>query len=394
VKTSALALLATLPLWACTKQTAGGPDIVKDRPDVVIIPQGEFDAQPVAIYKLKNASGMEAEISNWGGAVVALRVPDRNGRFDDVVRGYQHFSDYQRDPGSYGTLIGRFANRINNASFVLNGQRYQLAANNGTNSIHGGERGFNRVPWNAQPVYLPEARGVRLKRKSPHGEEGYPGNLEVEVQYLLTDANELRIEYRATTDRPTVVNLTNHTYFNLAGQVDADILGHVMTINADAFTPVNEILIPTGELRPVEGTPFDFRSPTAIGARIEDSDQQLVFGKGYDHNWVLATSRRSKPELACRVWEPNSGRVLELWTTEPGMQFYSGNFMNGSMVGKGGLVYKRRSAFVLETQHFPDSPNQPAFPSTVLQPGETYLQTTVYRFSTDRPKPSRHASRI
>lgn len=333
------------------------------------------DGRDVELYALKNARGAEARIMNYGGVVVSLEVPDRQGTMDDIVAGFDKYDDYLKPPPYFGAIIGRYGNRIGNARFRLDGVEYVLAKNDGPNQLHGGTRGFDKRLWQAT---LLSPQSLELKYLSKDGEEGYPGNLTATVRYTLTDANELKIEYSAVTDKDTVVNLTNHSYFNLAGE--GDILNHEVWINADRFTPVDRGLIPTGELKSVAGTPFDFRKATAIGARIGEKDQQLTFAGGYDHNWVLNRTG-SGLELAARVVEPKSGRVMEVLTTEPGLQFYTGNFLDGTLKGKG-RTYTRRSAFCMETQHFPDSPNKPAFPSTVLKPGSTYQSTTVYRFST------------
>ncbi len=333
------------------------------------------DGQNVDLYTLKNAKGAEAKIMTYGGVVVSLKVPDSKGVMGDVVVGLDKYDDYLKPPPFFGALIGRYGNRIGHAKFTLDGTEYKLAANDGENTLHGGVRGFDKRLWTANPL---SANSLDLKYKSADGEEGFPGNLDVTVTYTLTDANELKIDYSATTDKNTVVNLTNHSYFNLAGE--GDILAHEVQINADRFTPVDKGLIPTGELKDVKGTPFDFRTSTAIGARIEDKDQQLIFGKGYDHNWVLNRTGDGL-QSAAKVTDKKSGRVMEVLTTEPGLQFYTGNFLDGTFKGKG-RTYDHRSAFCMETQHFPDSPNKPSFPTTELKPGATYKTTTVYRFST------------
>jgi aldose 1-epimerase len=338
------------------------------------------DGQQVDLYTLTNNKGMEAAITNYGGIVVSLKTPGHGGQLADVVLGFDSLGGYLKDHPYFGAIIGRYGNRIAKGRFKLNGVEYKLATNNGENHLHGGIKGFDKVVWAARDVSTPEAAALELTYLSKDGEEGYPGNLSVTVVYTLTDNNELRIDYTATTDKDTVVNLTNHSYFNLAGEGSGDILGHELMINADAFTPVDAGLIPTGELRKVEGTPFDFRKPAAIGARINAGDQQLLYGKGYDHNFVLNRTGEGL-QLAARVVEPKSGRIMEVLTTEPGIQFYSGNFLDGSVKGKGGKVYGHRYGFCLETQHFPDSPNKPNFPSTVLKPGGKYQTTTVYRFS-------------
>lgn len=337
------------------------------------------DGQSVYLYTLTNRNGMQVAITNYGGSVVSIKTADRQGKTDDVVLGYDSVDGYVSDKVYFGALIGRYGNRIAQGKFMLDGTTYTLARNNGENSLHGGIKGFNKAVWQAREVTAKEGPALQLRYTSKDGEEGYPGNLSVTVVYTLTDRNELKIDYTATTDKNTVLNLTNHCYFNLNAR-SGDILQHLLMIHADKFTPVDGGLIPTGELRSVEGTPFDFRKPTAIGARIEQDDEQLKLGKGYDHNFVL-NRKGTGLELAARVVEPSTGRVLEVFTTEPGLQFYSGNFLDGSARGKGGMAYQRRSAFCLETQHFPDSPNHPKFPSTELQPGEKYHTTTIYKFS-------------
>jgi len=342
------------------------------------------DGQPADLFVLTNKNGAEVSITNYGGAVVSLKVPDRGGKLADVVLGYDGIDGYVNDKSYFGALVGRYGNRIGHAQFVLDGKTYTLAKNNGENSLHGGVKGFNKAVWTAKTLSKKDGQLLELSYLSKDGEEGFPGNLKVTVTYTWTDANALKIEYSATTDKKTVVNLTNHSYFNLAGQGSGDILGHLMTIEADKFTPVDSGLIPTGELRDVAGTPFDFRNSTAIGARISQDDEQLKLGGGYDHNFVLRRSAGSSESLAARVVEPTSGRVLEVWTTEPGVQFYTGNFLDGKSAGKGGATYPKRSAFCLETQHFPDSPNQPKFPSVALNPGERYHTITTYKFSAEK----------
>lgn len=328
------------------------------------------------LYSLTNANGLKAEITNYGGKVVTLFTPDKTGALGDVVLGYDSLKEYLTGNLYFGTLIGRYGNRIAKGKFSLNGKEYQLAINNGVNALHGGPKGFHQVYWK---IISSTPNSVRMTYRSADGEESYPGNLDVTVTYTLTDNNELMIEYEATTDQETIVNLTHHSFFNLAGAGNGDILGHEMMINADEFTPVDSTLIPTGELRKVKGTPFDFTTPHTIGERINQEYEQLKFGKGYDHNFVLR-KKGDEFSLAASVTEPTSGRTMEVWTTEPGLQFYSGNFLTGKDVGKGGKAYPFRSAFCLETQHFPDSPNHSNFPSTVLKPGETYKQKTSYKF--------------
>jgi aldose 1-epimerase len=338
--------------------------------------------QAVELYTLKNAKGAEATITTFGARVVTLRMPDRAGKFDDIVLGFDNLDGYLQTPPPpyFGATIGRYGNRIARGKFKLDGKTYKLAANNGANHLHGGNIGFDKSVWTAKPGTGASVASVAMTYLSKDGEEGYPGNLTATVTYTLTDDNELQIVYSATTDQDTVVNLTNHSYFNLAGQGEGDILGHVVMINADRFTPVDQGLIPTGELEKVDGTPFDFRQPTPIGDRIDAKDPQIALGMGYDQNFVLNRSGSSL-ELAARVTEPKTGRVMEVLTTEPGMQFYTSNFLDGTLKGVGGKTYPRRSAFCMETQHFPDSPNHTNFPSTTLKAGGTYHSETVYRFS-------------
>ena len=324
------------------------------------------DGQAVDLFTLTNSKGMEVSITNFGGIVVTLKVPDRNGKLDDVVLGYDQLDGYLTNKAFFGALIGRYGNRIAHGQFQLDGKTYNLPKNDGDNTLHGGMTGFNKRLWTAKQVSGAKGSALELTYLSKDGEEGFPGNLSVKVVYTLTDDNELRIDYSATTDKDTVVNLTNHSYFNLAGQGNGDILSHELTIHADQFTPVDQTLIPTGELRAVKGTPFDFTKSTAIGVRINQEDQQLKFGKGYDHNWVLNGGIKTTPALAAEAYDPKTGRVLQVLTTEPGVQFYSGNFLDGTITGKGGKVYNLRNGFCLETQHFPDSPNHASFPSTTL----------------------------
>ena len=340
------------------------------------------DGRTVDLFTLTNNRGMRVAITNYGGIVVSIVVPDRNGQPADVVLGFDGFDGYLAKEPYFGALIGRYGNRIGNARFKLDGVEYKLAANNGPNSLHGGLQGFDKRVWTAREI-PGERPALELTYLSKDGEEGYPGNLSAKVVYSLTDDNALRIDYTATTDKDTVLNLTNHSYFNLAGQGNGDVLKHHIMINADRFTPIDRTLIPTGELRKVENTPFDFRKQAVIGARIDADDEQIKFGNGYDHNFVLNRSGTGL-SLAARVVDPESGRKLEVLTTQPGVQFYTGNFLDGSIRGKGGKAYGRRSAFCLETQHFPDSPNKPGFPSTVLKPGETYRESTVFRFSASK----------
>ena len=339
------------------------------------------DGVVVNLYTLSNNKGAEVGICNYGGLVIFLKVPDRHGRVGDVVLGYENLTNYLNDTPYFGALIGRYGNRIAKGKFTLDGKEYTLAVNNGPNALHGGLKGFDKVVWEPRFLARPEGPALELRYASKDGEEGYPGNLSVLAVYTLTEDNALRIDYTATTDKATVVNLTHHSYFNLAGT--GDVLNHQVMIPADKFTPVDSTLIPTGELRPVEGTPFDFRAPTAIGARISQDDEQLKFGKGYDHNWVI-NKAMGQLGLMARVSEPTSGRVMEVWSTEPGLQFYSGNFLDGTLKGKGGWVYQFRNGFCMEPQHYPDSPNKPNFPSVVLKPGRVYRNSIIYKFSVQR----------
>lgn len=341
-----------------------------ERADFGKTPEGSA----IQVFTLTNRNGVEARVTTYGGRLVSVRVPDRKGAMGDVVLGFDSVDGYIDNPSPFfGALVGRYANRVGGARFRLGFGVYRLDKNDGENSLHGGAHGFDKAVWSARELV---DGGIELKLVSHAGDGGYPGTLTARVAYHLTEANELRLDYRATTDRPTVLNLTNHAYFNLKG--GGDILGHLLTLNADRFTPVDAGLIPTGELRAVAGTPFDFRKPAAIGARIEANDQQLKLGKGYDHNWVL---NGHGMRLAALVEEPATGRVLEVRTDQPGIQFYSGNFLDGTITGRGGVVYGHRSGLCLETQHFPDSPNKPNFPSTELRPGQEFRSTTVFRFT-------------
>ena len=336
--------------------------------------------EEVDLYILKNVQGMEAKITNYGGIVVSLTAQDRNGAFADVVLGFNDLESYLTKNDPYlGAIIGRYGNRIAKGRFKLNGVEYKLAVNNGENHLHGGIKGFDKVVWTGREMRTPNGPAVVLTYLSKDGEEGYPGNLRVRVTYTLTNNNELRIDYSATTDKATVINLTHHSYFNLLGEGNGNILQHRIRINGDRFLPTDAGSIPTGELATVAGTPFDFLKGAAIGARIDQDHEQLKFGNGYDHTWVI-NGRPGTLRLAATATEPFNGRVMEVWTTEPGVQFYTGNFLNGSLTGKSGKPYPRRSGFCLETQHYPDSPNQPSFPTTTLRRGATYRSTTLYRF--------------
>jgi aldose 1-epimerase len=340
------------------------------------------DGTPVDVYTLTNAHGIRMRVLTYGGIVQSLETPDRAGKLDDVVLGFDDLQGYVKSSPYFGAIVGRYGNRIAGGRFTLDGKTYKLATNNGPNALHGGIKGFDKVVWAAQQFKSDSGVGVVLTHPSPDGDEGYPGTLNAKVTYILTDRDELAIDYEATTDKATPVNLTNHSYWNLAGEGARDILGHVLTIESSAIVPVDSTLIPTGSLMPVAGTPFDFRSPTAIGARIEDKHQQIQFGKGYDHTFVLDGARQNGVAHAAHVAEPTTGRTLDVYTTEPGVQFYSGNFLDGSITGKHGRVYGHRSGLALETHHYPDSPNRPNFPSTILRPGQTYRTRTVYRFGT------------
>lgn len=331
-------------------------------------------------YTISNSQGMKLLLTGWGGKIMSLFVPDKNGKTGDVVLGYDSAEEYLKGNLYFGAIIGRFGNRIARGKFSLEGKDYQLCINNEPNTLHGGIKGFHNVMWNVKPVTHDGNQALELTYRSEHLEEGYPGNLDVKVTYSLTNNNDLVIDYEATTDQTTIINLTHHSYFNLAGEGNGDILNHSIQINADRFCVIDSNLIPTGELRPVSGTPFDFTKPFRMGDRINSDDTQLKFGIGYDHTWVL-NKKGNELSLAARVTEPTTGRVMEVWTTEPGMQFYSGNFLDGTDIGKGGKRYDKRSAFCLETQHFPDSPNHPEFPSVILKPGEIYRQKTIFRFS-------------
>ncbi len=339
------------------------------------------DGAPIDIYTLRNTAGAEARICNYGGIVVSLKVPDREGKLADVVLGYDRLEDYVAASPYFGALIGRYGNRIARGKFELDGRSYTLATNNYPNALHGGVKGFDKRVWHAQATMTPDGPSLELTYVSHDGEEGYPANLSVTAVYTLTDDNALRLQYTAKSDRDTIVNLTHHSYFNLAGQGSGTILNHQVMIPADRFTPVDETLIPTGQLQPVEGTPFDFRNPMPIGARIDQDDQQLKFGNGYDHNWVI-NKPLGQMGLMAQVYEPTTGRVMEVLSDEPGLQFYSGNFLDGSNVGKGGHVYNFRNGFCMEPQHFPDSPNHPNFPSVVLKAGQVFKNTIIYKFST------------
>jgi aldose 1-epimerase len=374
---------------ACAAVACAPPELPERKGTVVHTPLGTLPGgQAVEVYTLTNPSGMQVRTIPYGAIIMSIKVPDRAGAVGDVVLGFDNLDGYLGRHPYFGAVVGRYGNRIAKGRFTLDGHEYQLATNNGPNHLHGGVKGFDKALWNAQPFESRGGVGVVYSMTSRDGDEGYPGTLAVLVTYTLAnDKNELTVEYEATTDKPTPINLTQHTYFNLAGEGHGDILGHELTIDADQFTPVDDTLIPTGELRRVDGTPLDFRQPTRVGARINDEDQQIGFGKGYDHNFVLRApdpDAKSTPRHAARVVDASTGRTLDVSTTEPGVQFYSGNFLDGTITGKGGHVYNQRAALCLETQHFPDSPNHPEFPSTILRPGERFQSKTLFAFGVAR----------
>lgn len=377
----AISAVGALLLGGCASASQSGPAAP---PAVASAAFGNLpNGQGTQLFTLRNAHGIEVQLTNYGGIITSLKTPDRAGHFSDIVLGYDNLAAYVANSPYFGAIVGRYANRIARGRFSLDGSAYTLAINNGPNSLHGGLRGFDKVVWNARPFQNREGQGVELDYTSPNGEEGYPGTLHTTVTYTLTADDRLIVDYRASTDKATPINLSQHSYWNLAGNASRDILGHVLTINADAITPVDTTLIPTGAIASVQGTPFDFRTPTAIGARVDQrQDAQLRYGNGYDHNFVLNRGGAAPDALvlAARVVEPSSGRTLEISTTEPALQFYSGNFLDGSITGKGGVVYKFRYGLVLETQHYPDSPNHPNFPSTILRPGKEYRSRTVFTF--------------
>ncbi len=378
-----LLMMAGVPLFSCAAQT------VKSTPENISakmskaqlsVSHAAFGVMPsgvaATLYTLTNANGLIVKVTNYGGIITEIHTPDKNGKLGDITLGYDNVNDYVKSSPYFGALIGRYGNRIAKGKFSLDGHNYQLDVNNGVNHLHGGAKGFDKVVWDVKPFETKHSVGLTLTYLSVDGEQGYPGNLKTTAVYELNNANELITQFTAVTDKATPVNLTQHTYFNLAGK--GDILGHELMIPADRYTPVDAGLIPTGEWAKVEGTPFDFRTPHLIGERIAKDDQQLKYGLGYDHNFVLNKSKGT--HLAARVQDPESGRVLEVWSQEPGVQFYSGNFLDGTLTGKG-RTYAYRSGFCLEPQHFPDSPNQPTFPSTILKPGEQYSTQMRFKFS-------------
>ena len=351
--------------------------------EVSLLDKAAFDTvingEPVSLYTLNSGNGLVLQVTNYGLRVVSLWVPDKNGHYSDVSVGYENIERYIDNEGErfLGSIVGRYANRIANGAFKLDGEEYHLPQNNNGQTLHGGLHGLDRVVWQVDNV---SATAVRFSYRSPDGDEGFPGNLKIAVEYSVTPENEFKITYEAETDKPTVVNLSNHTFFNLKGEGNGSIIDHILTIHADHITPVNTVLIPTGELLPVDGTPFDFRTPVRIGDRIDHDHLQLKNGSGYDHNWVLGATKKQAVELAVTLYEPQSGRTMEVYTDQPGVQFYSGNFFDGKANGKYGKPIAYRESLALETQHFPDSPNQPAFPSTRLNPGEVYTHTCIYKF--------------
>jgi aldose 1-epimerase len=383
-----MTVAAAISMSACnsgTKTTNNSVDSMSTKQDSLsieaLIPAAPFDTtvdgKPVKLYYLKSKGGVQAAVTNYGAKIVGLLAPDKDGKLEDVELGYDNIAKYiSTKERYYGGIVGRYGNRIAKGKFKVDGKEYTLAVNNGVNHLHGGKKGFNDVVWDAEQT---NDHTLKFHYLSVDGEEGYPGNLDVTLTYELTDSNEFKINYEAHTDKATVVNLTNHSFFNLHGAGNGDINDHIMMINADRFTAVDSTLIPTGELAPVKGTPMDFTTPKAIGERVDADFQQIKYGAGYDHNYVLNKTGKEL-SLAARVEEPKSGRTLEVWTTEPGVQFYGGNFLDGTDTGKGGKTYVHRGAFCLETQHFPNSPNQASFPTVVLKPGENYAHTCVYKF--------------
>ena len=379
VKSITLILLSGFVFSACTNTSTQSP--AQNQTAMEANAKRLFglmpDGQEVYEYTLINKNGIEVRVINYGGIITSIIAPDKNGVMEDIVLGYDSLSGYLKETPYFGAIVGRYGNRIANGKFTLDGTTYTLAQNNNGQHLHGGIKGFDKVFWNIEDT---GQNKLKLMYLSKDMEEGYPGNLNVDVTYELTDTNELKIAYSATTDKKTIVNLTQHSYFNLTGKAKGDILNHELTLYADKFVPVTKVLIPTGELMPVKGTPFDFNTSTAIGVRVNDKHQQLEFGLGYDHCWVLSSEDVIKH--AASVYEPTSGRTLEVYTTEPAIQFYCGNFLDGSITGKYNVVYKHRYGLCLETEHYPDSPNQKAFPSTELKPGEVYHTQTTYVFGT------------
>jgi len=378
-------LLISIMTQACKNNADSSSATATDSTSAVSaitkVPFGKLpDGQEVNLYTLKNKNGIEMQVINYGAIITSLKAPDKNGVFEDIVLGYDSLDQYLKATPYFGAIVGRYGNRIANGKFSIDGTAYTLAQNNNGQHLHGGEIGFDKVFWNIEEYSSTEGPALKLSYLSKDGEEGYPGNLQSEVLYILTDNNELKIDYKATTDKKTVVNLTQHTYFNLTGNCKRDILDHQLVLASDKFVPVDKVLIPMKDLKDVTGTPFDFRTATAIGARINEKDAQLEAGLGYDHCWVLSSADSLK--FAGSIYEPGTGRFVEVLTSEPAIQFYCGNFLDGTLTGKGGVVYKHRYGLCLETEHFPDSPNRPDFPTTLLNPGEVYKTQTIYRFST------------
>ena len=372
----AVCLMGGLCVWGIAVDPAPGRAAVESGSLSKMIFGKTPDGTPVELYVLKNGQ-ITVKVMTYGAIITEIDTPDRNGKEGDVVLGFDSLEGYLGKHPYFGATVGRVANRIAKGKFTLNGQEYTLAVNDGPNTLHGGLKGFDKVIWKAEPISRPDGPSIKLTRRSPDGEEGYPGNLDVSVQFTVTEQNELKIEYTATTDKATPINLSNHSYFNLAGRTTEPVLGHELMLAADHYTPVDETLMPTGEIAPVAGTPLDFTKPTDIGARIKELKGEPT---GYDHNFVLNSGGKSLA-LAVRVYEPKTGRVMELSTTEPGVQFYTGNFLDGTITGKDGIAYRQHHAFCLEAQHYPDSIHHANFPSAVLEPGKTYTQTTVYKFS-------------
>lgn len=374
MKRLCMAVMAMCVLLSCTEKREEATLSGLMKSDFV----SEVEGKPTALYVLKNKNGAEACITNYGGRLVSVMVPDKKGKMTDVVLGYDNVNQYVASDGNYGALIGRYGNRINQAKFSIDGTEYTLPKNDGVHCLHGGPQGYHTRMWDAKQL---NDQALELTYLSKDGEAGFPGNLNIKVTYTLSDDNAVGIKYEATTDKKTVVNLTNHSYFNLSGVPGSDVLDQVVMINADNYTPVDNTLIPTG-ISPVDGTPLDLRTPVAIGKNINDPFEQLQFGRGYDLNWVL-NSKGDKNVLAAKAYSPTSGIVLEVYTNEPGIQFYTGNFMDGKDTGKHGVKYPHRGAFCLETQHYPDSPNHPDFPTTVLNPGEKYTSECIYKFAVE-----------
>ena len=379
-------IFCVLVLIGCTSKVSTTAEAVQDS---TVVAKAEMqketfgtlpDGREVTKHVLKNKNGVEVHVINYGGIITHLKAPDKNGKLEDIVLGYDSLAGYLRETPYFGAIIGRYGNRIANGRFTLDGKQYTLVQNNNGQHLHGGTVGFDKMFWNIAEIDSESGMAIRLTYLSKDMEEGYPGNLNVTVDYTLTDDNELKFEYSATTDKATVINLTQHTYFNLSGNATRDITDHILTLNADEYLPVSKVLIPTGKPAPVAGTPFDFNTPTQVGLRINEKNEQLKLAGGYDHCWILAGPEGMK--TAGSLYDSISGRTVEVRTTEPGIQFYSGNFLTGSITGKGGVVYKHRYGLCLETQHYPDSPNQPQFPTVVLKPGETYKTQTIYKFGT------------